>query len=388
MQFHSEISSGFCNNVVRRVENVQRLQRCRRIAGYKCPPVGEPPPARYMHTAVWSPAADGMYVFGGYAGGLGRVLSSAVALHGSTELNPMVQRWKPFWWGLLTGHVNDLHFYGRQAENRIEFGGRSPKLVSWSAVGHFGLAADRHYHDHHHDHYHDHYHDRYAGVGCELGVSCHHECVGAQFFLRTLHYNGNFILVSFDSSKWYRGDLMKIKNCGEFSSLSEKHCTPQTLFSIYKPLKWEKKQKIAKSTNVPWVVQNLIWKDQLSRRFCCHFFGYFSGNMCCLRTKAFTVQDNHHSVLKFRNVAKFKKVAKGWPRSSTIPLMKRVVWAHKELTMFWQHANELDPHRIIWWYRQMGFSSSYVRFFLNQSFGNTCKFIWFSALDTTSSTDF
>ena len=108
-------------------------------------------------------------------------------------------------------------------------------------------------------------------------------------------------------------------------------------------IEMRKKQKIAKSTNVLRVVQNLIWKDQLSRRFCCHFFWYFSGNMCCLRTKAFTVQDNHHSVLKFRNVAKFKKVAKGWPRSSTIPLMKRVVWAHKELTMFWQHANELDP---------------------------------------------
>ena len=57
-------------------------------------PGGTAPTARNQHTAVWSPAADGMYVFGGHGGS--RVLSAVVALHGLTELNPMV-RWKPFW---------------------------------------------------------------------------------------------------------------------------------------------------------------------------------------------------------------------------------------------------------------------------------------------------
>ncbi|CAE7644690.1 tea1, partial [Symbiodinium necroappetens] len=47
-------------------------------------PSGTAPDARRVHTAVWSPAADGFYVFGGYH-------------------------------GCLCGNVNDLWYYGREA---------------------------------------------------------------------------------------------------------------------------------------------------------------------------------------------------------------------------------------------------------------------------------
>ena len=145
---HIEIRSGFCNNAV----HIAALDSASALS-WKRPktptlqanrwqqlsPGGTAPTARSSHTAAWSPAADGMYVFGGFEGS-SRVLSAAVALHGSTELNPLVQRWKPFWWGF--SYLNDLQFYDRQAENRIEFGGVRMAAVD-AAVDGMGMFSCR-----------------------------------------------------------------------------------------------------------------------------------------------------------------------------------------------------------------------------------------------------
>ena len=63
-------------------------------------PTGTPPSVRELHTAGWSDAADGLYIFGGHASGVGWGPLADVEI---TR------------WFRVRGNLNDLWLFDRQA---------------------------------------------------------------------------------------------------------------------------------------------------------------------------------------------------------------------------------------------------------------------------------
>ena len=94
------------------IQNSVFSHNCRQTATWsEVTPSGTAPWQRKGHTAVWSEAADGMYIFGGIA-------SSGPVLGAAAVESPSTQRRPELCWGFR----NDLHFFNRQASERAEVG--------------------------------------------------------------------------------------------------------------------------------------------------------------------------------------------------------------------------------------------------------------------------